>query len=46
VVTSLALQYGVPLDVIRHALLRDAHGFASSALGVALDLIRDEEGAR
>ena len=39
VVCSIALQYGVPLDVIRHALLRDAHGVASLPLGVALDLI-------
>jgi hypothetical protein len=39
VVASIALQYGVPLDVIRHALLRDPRGVASSPLGVALDLI-------
>jgi ribonucleoside-diphosphate reductase alpha chain len=39
VVCSIALQYGVPLDVIRHALLRDARGVASSPLGVALDLV-------
>jgi hypothetical protein len=39
VVCSIALQYGVPADVIRHALLRDARGVASSPLGVALDLI-------
>jgi hypothetical protein len=26
VVCSIALQYGVPLDVIRHALMRDSHG--------------------
>lgn len=44
VVCSIALQYGVPLDVIRHALLRDAHGVASSPLGVALDIIADEGG--
>lgn len=37
VVCSIALQHGVPLDVIRHALLRDARGVASSPLGVALD---------
>lgn len=41
VVCSIALGYGVPLDVIRHALLRDAHGHASSPLGVALDLIAE-----
>ena len=39
VVCSIALQYGVPVDVIRHALLRDARGKASSPLGEALDLI-------
>ena len=39
VVCSIALQFGVPLDVIRHGLLRDARGAASSPLGAALDLI-------
>ena len=39
VVCSIALQYGVPVDVIRKALLRDSRGIASSPLGVALDLI-------
>ncbi len=39
VVCSIALQHGVPLDVIRKALLRDPRGKASSPLGVALDLI-------
>lgn len=39
VVCSIALQYGVPADVIRHALLRDPQGRASSPLGAALDLI-------
>jgi hypothetical protein len=39
VVCSIALQYGVPLDAIRHALLRDARGVASSPLGAAIDLI-------
>jgi hypothetical protein len=39
VVCSIALQYGVPLSVIRKALLRDPRGKASSPLGVALDLI-------
>jgi hypothetical protein len=40
VVCSIALQFGVKLDVIRRALLRDARGVASSPLGAALDLIR------
>ena len=39
VVCSIALQHGVPVDVIRHALLRDQRGVASSPLGAALDLI-------
>ena len=39
VVASIALQHGVPLDVIRHALLRDPRGVASSPLGVALDAL-------
>jgi hypothetical protein len=39
VVCSLALQHGVPLDVIRRALMRDARGQASGPLGTALDLI-------
>jgi hypothetical protein len=46
VVASLALQHGVPLDVIRKALMRDSHGRASSPLGVALDLIAAAEGGR
>jgi hypothetical protein len=39
IVASIALQYGVPLDVISKALLRDARGLPSSPLGVALDLL-------
>jgi hypothetical protein len=39
VVCSIALQHGTPVEVIRHALLRDPRGVASSPLGVALDLI-------
>jgi hypothetical protein len=39
VLCSIALQHGVPIDTIRHALLRDSRGVASSPLGVALDLI-------
>jgi hypothetical protein len=37
VVCSIALQYSVPVETIRHALLRDARGIASSPLGCALD---------
>jgi hypothetical protein len=39
VVASIALQFGVPLDVIRHALMRNARGNASGPLAVALDQI-------
>jgi hypothetical protein len=39
VVCSIALQYGVPVDVIRKALLRDSRGVASSPLGCALDML-------
>ena len=39
VVCTLALQHGVPVDVIRKALLRDSRGNASSPLGAALDLL-------
>ncbi len=43
VVASIALQHGVSVDVIRHALLRDAHGRASSPLGAALDMVMERE---
>lgn len=45
VVCSLALQHGVPLDVIRRALMRDFKGRASGPLATALDLLaeRDEQ---
>jgi hypothetical protein len=42
VVASIALQHGVPLEVIRHALLRDSRGVAASPLGCALDKIAGE----
>jgi hypothetical protein len=44
VVCSIALQYGVPLEIIRHALLRDPRGIASSPLGCALDLLASRSG--
>jgi hypothetical protein len=48
VVCSIALQYGVPANTIRRALLRDSSGHASSPLGAALDLLaaREEEQGR
>jgi hypothetical protein len=39
VVCSIALQYGVPLDVIRKALMRDSQGRPNGPLGTALDAI-------
>jgi hypothetical protein len=44
VVCSLALQHGVPLATIRHALMRDARGGASGRLGCALDAIAAMDG--
>jgi hypothetical protein len=38
---TLALQHGVPLDVLRKALLRDARGRPSTPIGCALDLIAE-----
>jgi hypothetical protein len=34
---SVALQYGVPIDVIRGALLRNPNGSACTPLAAALD---------
>jgi ribonucleoside-diphosphate reductase alpha chain len=42
ILASIALQYGAPLDVLRRALLRDAHGNASTPIGVALDLLQSQ----
>jgi hypothetical protein len=39
ILASLALQYGAPLDEVRHALKRDIRGDAASPIGVALDKI-------
>jgi hypothetical protein len=39
IAVSLALQYGCPLDQIRHALKRDIRGEAASPIGTALDRI-------
>jgi hypothetical protein len=43
VVCSLALQHGVPVDVIRKAVCRDGEGRASGPLGAALDLIAEDQ---
>jgi hypothetical protein len=44
IVASLCLQHGVEVDTIRHALLHDLQGRASSPLGRALDLVAEEDG--
>jgi ribonucleoside-diphosphate reductase alpha chain len=44
VVASIALQYGVPIDVLRKALMRDARGTPCGPLAVALDLVAEMEG--
>lgn len=38
---SLALQYGVPFDILRSAMKRNIDGSAQGPLGVALDLIAE-----
>jgi hypothetical protein len=45
VIASVALQYGVPVAVIRHALLRNPGGEAASPLGMALDILAGEDGS-
>ena len=42
VVCSIALQFGVPVDVIRKALMRDSQGRPNGPLGVALDILAGE----
>jgi ribonucleoside-diphosphate reductase alpha chain len=44
IAASLALQHGCPLEVLRRALSRDAHGCATGPLGGALDLLVRREG--
>ena len=39
VVCSIALQHGVPMETIRHALLRNGRNNPASPLGCALDLL-------
>jgi hypothetical protein len=39
ILASIALQYGAPLDELRHALKRNSAGEASSPIGTALDMI-------
>ena len=39
ILISIALQYGAPIDALRKALSRDAHGSAQGIAGAALDVI-------
>jgi hypothetical protein len=42
VVCSIALQFGVPLETIRKALMRDSRDRPSGPLGLALDILANE----
>lgn len=46
IVASLALQHGVEVDTIRHALSRNPDGSAATPLGEVLDLLTAEGGHR
>jgi len=39
ILASLALQFGCPLETIRHAVTRDSQGVSASPIGEALDRI-------
>src|SRR5262245_47282285 len=41
VALSIALQFGVPLDPIRHAVTRNTDGSPSSVIGAVLERLRD-----
>lgn len=45
VILSIALQYGVPIDDLRHAIMRDANGAASGPIGALLDRLAPDEGS-
>lgn len=42
IMCSIALQYGVPAEVLRHAIGRNSDGSAAGPLGKLLDLIAKE----
>jgi ribonucleoside-diphosphate reductase alpha chain len=46
VAASLALQFGCPLETLRHALLRDSRGQPSTPLGAAIDELQAMERER
>jgi hypothetical protein len=39
IIASIALQFGVPLQQLAHAIKRDKFGIASSPIGAALDRV-------
>jgi hypothetical protein len=39
ILASIALQFGCPLDTLRHAIKRNSSGEAASPIGAALDRI-------
>jgi hypothetical protein len=43
IICSIAFQYGVPIDTIRHSLTRNSDGTASGPLGRLLDLLNEPE---
>lgn len=43
IIASIALQHGIPLQQIAHALKRDKFGIASSPIGAAIDRISTPE---
>jgi hypothetical protein len=45
VLLSIALQSGVTIADLRHAVARDPNGLASGPIGALLDLLHDEEEA-
>lgn len=43
VLLSIALQYHVPMGVLRHAITREANGVASTIIGAVLDKLVEGE---
>ena len=42
VLLSMCLQYGVPLETIRHAITRDGQGLPSSIVGAVIDKLEGD----
>jgi hypothetical protein len=42
ILLSIALQYGVPLDVLAHAVKRNSNGQAAGPIGAMTDLLKRE----